>query len=787
MKSLILIGCLLVSPFFWGQLTTSTALSPQLLVQNVLTGPGVQVSNVKYTGDLQAIGQFNYTGNLLGLNKGIVITTGTVFNNGQGPHGPNNDGSSGINNSGDSSAILNNILGSNSTFNAATLEFDFIAIGDIVSFKYVFGSEEYLEYVGKGFNDLFGLFISGPGLTGNQNIAKLPNQTIVSIDNVNNTSNSSFYVNNGTGNNGPFNSSSQYIQYDGYTKVLTAQSPVQCGQQYHLTIAIADVGDGILDSGIFLEAQSLKSDAPTSVDFQASQVFYNNPNVLAEGCTSGDFVFSRIKTDQALTVNLTVSGTAQNTLDYTNTIPSSLTLNVGQSSASFSFDAILDAISEVQESIIIEFQYIDECSGANKIIIDTVFIRDVDPIKVTLANDSIFCDGSKTVTLIPIVTGGLEPITYQWNTQDISSSITVSPPTTSTYTVTVTDFCLNSTASASAEVFIPTVPPIVIDPIPDVQENCPFTPISFTGNATGGNESFTYQWENTIKILSSNNPIIISPAATDTFLLIATDRCGFSDSISFIYEVLTKLLIPEINTPIPVCPGDSVLLSASATLGYGNYKYAWDHSEETTPSVWVNPLITTSYTVRISDDCQTYTVPIKTKVPVFEPVANFSVSTADLILNAQIQFIDASKNGVSFFWDLGNGQTSTEKNPSTSYGAIGDYDVMLIMTDNLGCIDTLIRTISIGTILYIPNTFTPDGNRYNNFFFAQSYNIQVLSIEIFNRWGELVFEELNNNYFTWDGSYKGKKCPDGTYTYVIKYKNSQQEEFVKTGHVNLLR
>lgn len=784
-RGLLYISLLFVSSAF-GQLVTSTAMSPQALVQNVLLGTGVQVSNINFSGDLQAIGSFNYSGTNLGLNSGIVITTGTVFTGGDGPQGPNNSGGSGINNSGGNYNVLDNLVSPNSTYNAAVLQFDFTAVGDVVSFNYVFGSEEYLEYVNAGFNDVFGLFISGPGIAGLQNIAKLPNQTVVSIDNVNDVANSAFYVDNGDGSEAPFDTNPIFVQYDGYTKVLTASSPVQCGQTYHLIIAIADVGDGILDSGIFLEAQSLTSVDPTDITFDISDDYFGDSTTLAEGCTSSDFVFTRTNTTTALNVPIIVSGTAQSGVDYTATIPSSLNLAVGQSTTSFSFDAILDAIAEGVETIDITFQVPDACDGiVNETY--TIKIQDVQPISVTLANDTIYCNDGPTVTLTPVTTGGIAPITYSWDTGATSSSITVTPTVTTSYTVTVTDFCLNSTATATAEVFIPALVPISIQPIADITQNCPFIPVTVTPVVSGGGSQLTYTWLSNNQQIGSNSSIVISPASTNSYVLVVNDVCGSVASDTFTYAIQTILLIPSINTPAIVCPGDSVLLTASATLGFGNYSYQWNHSEETSPSVWVNPLVTTTYTVTVSDECQTYSVPISTTAPVYQPSASFTYDITDLDINADVQFINTTPNSVSWYWDLGNGTTSTDEDPTTFYSDIGEYTIMLVAVDNIGCIDTTYRTIMVGSVLYIPNTFTPDGNRHNNEFFASSFNIQILSFEIYNRWGELIYFSENDNRFLWDGTYKGKPCPDGTYTYRIKYKKPNSDELITTGHVNLLR
>lgn len=780
------ISLLFMTHLVHGQLTTNVSMSPPALVQNVLLGPGVQVSNVQYVGDFQAIGEFNYTGTNLGLSHGIVITTGTVFNTGDGPHGPNDEGASGVDNSGGSSAILNGILGSNSTFDAAELHLDFTAIGDTVSFNYIFGSEEYLEYVGQGFNDVFGLFISGPGISGLQNIAKLPNQTIVSIDNVNNVSNSAFYVDNGDGSEAPYNSNSQYIQYDGYTRVLTASSPVQCGETYHLIIAIADVGDGILDSGIFLEAQSLQSTQPVQVSFETSNDFYNNPSILAEGCTSVDFNLNRSNTTVPLDISVVVSGTATNGTDYSPSIPSTVTFNVGESAKTFSISTILDALNEDVETLSVTFLIEDACGNT----VETQFnfqIRDVEPVSVTLADDTISCEDPNTLTLVPVVTGGLGPITYLWSTNETTPTINVTPVETTVYSVTVTDFCLNSSATADAEIFIPQSVPIILEPIDDATEACPLVPHTFTAEVSGGSGTqYNYNWQQNGVTIGTSPTLTVSPFETTDYTLIVSDQCGASDTTSFTFNIITILLVPAINTPGIICPGDSVLLTASATQGFGEYTYTWSHTEETSPNVWVSPGVTTTYRVDISDACQTYSVPIETTVSVHEPQANFTFSSNGEI-NSEVQFINTTPNGVSFNWDFGNGESSTLENPVTVYSDIGDYLVTLIVVDDIGCIDTVSKVVKVGSTIYIPNAFTPDGNRFNNVFEPVSYNMEILNMEIYNRWGELVFGSEEAGGFSWDGTYKGRFCQDGVYTYKIRFRKPNQDELEKTGHVTLLR
>ena len=140
----IFISLLLISSrISFAQLTTNTGVNPQGLVQNTLIGPGVTVSNITFNGSPTSIGTFSGIGTNLGITNGIVMTTGTVIDNGNGPHGPNNQAGAGQSNNSPGSSLLSGIIGGEPTFDAAILEFDFIPYSDTVRFKYVFGSDEY--------------------------------------------------------------------------------------------------------------------------------------------------------------------------------------------------------------------------------------------------------------------------------------------------------------------------------------------------------------------------------------------------------------------------------------------------------------------------------------------------------------------------------------------------------------------------------------------------------------------------------------------------------------------
>jgi hypothetical protein len=247
------------------------------LVNNFILS-GVTVSNIQYTGETNTIGQFSGGAQTnLGMDNGIAMTTGSFDTTVNVPVGAPVSQFANFSNNGAGDPMLSALVGAN-TYDASVLEFDLVPVGNVLEFQYVFASEEYPEWVGSLFNDVFGFFISGPdtsnGVYVNENIAIIPGTSLpVAINNVNSTLNHTFFVDNETLNG-------QTIVFDGFTTVLIAQIFVVPSATYHLKMAVADVSDGIFDSAIFLKAQSMKSyfsAVGVSELEQASVVLYPNP------------------------------------------------------------------------------------------------------------------------------------------------------------------------------------------------------------------------------------------------------------------------------------------------------------------------------------------------------------------------------------------------------------------------------------------------------------------------------------------------------------------------------
>jgi hypothetical protein len=231
-----------------------TPSNSALVLANTLTsvGGGIVVNSATLTGAEDSAGTHSGGTGVIGIESGIVLTSGAA----DFVVGPNNDTGYTVQNGASGDAQLDALIGGE-TFDATTLEIDFTPDGNQVQFSYVFGSEEYNEYVNSEFNDVFAFFVNGV------NYALIPGtDTPVSINTVNNgfaaagdlgagpCTNCAFYVDNATG--------ARNTQLDGFTTVLSFIAPVNPGISNILRLSIADTSDRNLDSAVFLAGGSFQ-------------------------------------------------------------------------------------------------------------------------------------------------------------------------------------------------------------------------------------------------------------------------------------------------------------------------------------------------------------------------------------------------------------------------------------------------------------------------------------------------------------------------------------------------
>lgn len=231
---------------------SSDTLTPAKIVRNYFIGEGVSVSNIAYKGEPDALAIFTDPSAYLGFNEGIILSTG-IARHVCGPNTRTNAGA----NFGRHSFLDEDMVTKTDMCDGAVLEFDFIPQKDSILFDFVFGSEEYPEFVNKEFNDIFAFYLykKTPPRSKSYNMGKLPNGKTVMINNVNNRTNSQWYI----ANDLPTMTLYDFIEYDGLTKTLTASANVEPYKTYHLKIIIADLGDCEYDSGVLLRARSMSS------------------------------------------------------------------------------------------------------------------------------------------------------------------------------------------------------------------------------------------------------------------------------------------------------------------------------------------------------------------------------------------------------------------------------------------------------------------------------------------------------------------------------------------------
>ncbi len=390
------------------------------------------------------IGYFEGGSSIFGFSNGIIISSGDILL----AEGPNVSVKSGIgfgDNTGDDDI---DIMTSGAIMDVAGIEFDFVPIGESVTFRYVFASEEYCEFVGSIFNDVFGFFVSGPGLSGPfsnnaVNVALIPGTTeYVAINSVNHTDNSTYYIGNeleqDTDKCGiPFQPSFlEEIEYDGMTTALTATIPVVPCETYHIRMLVADVGDDILDSGVFLEGESFDMSSEVSIHAEVPNSTELN---AVEGCLDGQFVFTRNSSnlDQPLTVNFSIdpSSTAENGVDFS-LIPNSITIPAGQSNAFLPIVVLGDGLNEIMETLTLNLDFPCDCEDP---VSATLFINDEAPFEIENTEVEI-CAGQE-FALGPTILNGAAPFTYLWEDGSTDSTITATIDQTSVYNVTITDGC----------------------------------------------------------------------------------------------------------------------------------------------------------------------------------------------------------------------------------------------------------------------------------------------------------------------------------------------------------
>ncbi|GIV40888.1 MAG: hypothetical protein KatS3mg034_0198 [Vicingaceae bacterium] len=158
------------------------------------------------------------------------------------------------------------------------------------------------------------------------------------------------------------------------------------------------------------------------------------------------------------------------------------------------------------------------------------------------------------------------------------------------------------------------------------------------------------------------------------------------------------------------------------------------------------------------------------------------------IFSPEFQFYNQSFAANQFVWNFGDGSTSNLPNPTHTYNDTGTYTITLLANNAWGCADTIAKSLRVlpEFAIYVPNAFTPDGDKHNNTWRVYGFGIKNITIYVFNRWGDLIWQGYDLDK-EWDGNVNGMPAPQGVYPYRIIVENFKGEMFEYIGAVNLIR
>ncbi len=444
-------------------------------------------------------------------------------------------------------------------------------------------------------------------------------------------------------------------------------------ETYHIRLVVADAGDNIFDSAVFLEANSFTAGGESYAESVIPGTM--GDNTVYEGCGGAEVVFKRWGNDwtQDLIIDYTInpSSTATEGVDFS-VIPSPVTIPAGQGSITFPLTVFEDFITEGVETIIFELE--SNCACSNPTL--EILINDMIPLEVAM--DDVQLCGSGDATLVPTVSGGVTDYTYLWSDGSTDSTLDVSVTQTENYTVTVSDVC-GSTAVEIVEVLVTPIPSATISGNVQACAEAPNAQlqIDFTGVAPW---SFSYTLNGTLigPITTSDNPYFLDINTEGTFVLtdvnvgICEGAVDGSVTVDWL-EVDVAATFTDVQC-YEVYDGTATAMAGGAIAPYS---YNWSNGNV---GSMVSNLPPGMYTVTVTDalGCTDETMVTITQPPELTASA---VQTIQVDCNNPFGAADLTLNGgtpiYDIFWDNG----STDEDPNDLFS--GDNNVMI--TDANGC------------------------------------------------------------------------------------------------------
>ena len=423
-------------------------------------------------------------------------------------------------------------------------------------------------------------------------------------------------------------------------------------------------------------------------------------------------------------------------------------------------------------------------------------ITEPTPLKVSASGPQQVCSGN-TAKLSSTVSGGTPVYSYLWSSGDTTSTATVKPLTTTTYTLVVTDA---NGCTATTTVTVATNPALNVV-ISGASSFCPGGSATLTASASGGDGNYTFLW---LPGNSTNQSITVAPASTTTYTVELTDGCNSTMATASATITINPLPVTSFQAnPVEGCAPLCVQFRDLSTVGGGGIsQWSWNFGNGDSSHAR-NPIFcypdTGNFSVSlttVSDSGCSSTLKILNMVTVYpSPKAGFTYAPQPVdIMNPMVQFTSDSwgKYPIVYWnWIFGDGtESGVSLNPSHTYGDTGTYCATLIVVDQHGCTDSVTNCLVVNPYFtfYIPDAFSPNDDGINDVFLPKGSYIKDYEMYIFDRWGMKLF---HSNDFSngWNGKVGNNTtvCQEDTYVYLINVTDTKGNKHSYTGKVSLIK
>lgn len=550
---------------------------------------------------------------------------------------------------------------------------------------------------------------------------------------------------------------------------------------------------------------------PASVENMSGtyQLIVTDPN-----CPDADTATTVVTVNPMPTVDPTVDytyceGANTTQVDFTGILPAAsfdwvndntntgLAVNGNGSIVSFTGTAVAGVI-EVSNIIVTPSTAF--CTGDS----DTFSITILPTPLVSLTNDTTICENG-TATLEAIGSGGGGgPYIYHWgHTANTGPTEVMNPSVNTTYSVYVENAfgCIST-----VEYIDVTVLPPLSGTITAWDTICPTYSTDISATVAGGlGAPYNFVWSTgDVHNGVGNHTITVDPMVTTDYTVTITDGCESTPLVLTTNVRVSPLPVPQYTVLDPdqcepaiftiVNTTDPTMSQYNYWLVDGDQQFINQDtitSGELMAGLYDIQMIITSFEGCV--DSLTFIDALNVRP---KPIADFNHSPNPVTMfNTIVNFQNTSFNGYTYQWFFEDGYpaTSTQEDVDVSFpdGVTGTYDITLITTSELGCVDTMDYELIVfpEVIIYAPNTFTPDGDEFNQDWLIHMEGVDPYDFEllIFNRWGEIVWES-HDITVPWDGMYKGKPLMQGMYNWVVRTKDILNDnKYTYTGHVTIIR